>query len=84
MECDELDVIQHGQKSGTDDNIDVEEGTNGSNKEPPSQSTVVQQSYAFPLHQEPENPQKTCAICLDDFGKYRTCCLVNPNAFFQI
>ena len=28
------------------------------------------QSYAFPLHEEPEEPEKTCAICLDDFGMY--------------
>lgn len=26
------------------------------------------QSYAFPLHEKPETPEKTCAICLDDFG----------------
>jgi hypothetical protein len=69
VECDELDVIRHGQKSDTDDNIDVEEGTNSSNTERPPPSTTVKQSYAFPLHEEPENPQKTCAICLDDFAE---------------
>ena len=28
-----------------------------------------QQSYAFPRHEEPETPEKSCAICLDDFGE---------------
>lgn len=38
------------------------------------ESQAPVQSYAFPLHEEPETPEKTCAICLDDFG---TCIPMN-------
>ena len=40
--------------------------TNMEDNKEESQTPV--QSYTFPLHEEPETPEKTCAICLDDFG----------------
>lgn len=46
------------------DEDNVERGESQQQREDPSPVT----SYAFPLHEEPEEPEKTCAICLDDFG----------------
>lgn len=45
---------------------DIESKTKNVEQE---ESQAPVQSYAFPLHEEPETPEKTCAICLDDFGK---------------
>lgn len=43
----------------------MEEGSNDT--EPQTDSAI--QSYAFPLHEEPETPETTCAICLDEFSE---------------
>jgi len=64
--------MQHGK------NDDIEEGN--STEPHAEQEPGPVQSYAFPLHEEPEEPEKTCAICLDEFGE---CLLVNAIMFHR-
>lgn len=59
---EELDAVHHGE-------TDFEDG-NATEQHVTLEGHGPVRSYAFPLHEEPVELEKTCAICLDDFGKY--------------
>lgn len=66
----DLDAVQHGGEiKDTLHNNDIEEGNSAEPQTVQGPPPPIH-SYAFPLHEEPEDPERTCAICLDTFGEY--------------
>lgn len=66
-EGSDTETAQAGNVSPQQDGLDQKVPTNGSDQQEEEESSSQAQSYAFPLHEEPETPDQTCAICLDDF-----------------
>lgn len=71
---EELDAVQHGKmEEGV-----MEDGRASGQQAAPEESGSVR-SYAFPLHEEPQELERTCAICLDDLSKWLFACECNAT-----